>query len=80
MLNNLVFIAFMISIMFFIIKLMFIRMNKEQDKKIKKQEAFKDSVLIFVLTFGFLHGKDYLFGYLKQGPKKPDVFTNEADF
>ena len=75
-LNNLVFVAFIISIIFFIIKHILFKLNKENNENYKK-DIFKDSVLIFTISYVVLYFKKYL---LENEISQIKIFTNDPNF
>ena len=79
-LNNLVFIAFLISIMYFIIKHFIFKIDKDENKPSSeyfKKISFKDSILIFILSYTVLYSKKYL---LENEVVQTKIFTNEPNF
>ena len=70
-----VFTAFFISISFFIFKSLIKRIYK--DDEIQNKKTFKDSILIFVLSYLIFIFKDNLFLLDDQ---KTNVFTSEPPF
>lgn len=75
-LNNLFFVAFIISIIFFIIKHFLFKLNKETNENYKK-DIFKDSVLIFTISYIVLYFKKYL---LENEISQIKIFTNDPNF
>lgn len=72
------FTSFLISSLFFIMKNLINRVqSNEEDKEWVRRTVFKDSVLLFVLTYLILVFKDQIF--MIQMPKT-QVFTNEPSF
>ena len=72
------FTSFLISSLFFIMKNLINRVqSNEEDKEWVRRTVFKDSVLLFVLTYLILVFKDQIF--MIQMPKA-QVFTNEPSF
>ena len=69
-----IYISFIISILFFILKQLQYRKNpiKEQNKIL-----IKDSTLICFITIACLHLKDY---YLKSQELETKIFTGEPSF
>jgi len=79
-LNNLVFIAFLISIMYFIVKHFIFKIDKDENKpnsEYYRKIIFKDSVLIFILSYAVLYTKKYL---LESEVVQTKIFTNEPNF
>lgn len=79
-LNNLVFVAFLISIMYFIIKHFIFKIDKNKDKPsldYYKKNTFKDSILVFILSYCVLYSKKYL---LDNELIQTKIFTNEPNF
>jgi hypothetical protein len=68
------FIAFVISISFFILRNIILRVYKQEKSK---KEILKDSLLVFVVSYFVLSSKHLLF---KTENKKIEVFTNEPNF
>jgi|TARA_B110000285_G_C15074226_1_gene589758 hypothetical protein len=75
-LNNLFFVAFVISIIFFIIKHFLFNLNKKNNEEYKK-DIFKDSVLIFTVCYVVLYFKKYL---LENEISQIKIFTNDPSF
>tara|TARA_Y100000768_G_C23924849_1_gene656939 strand:+ start:342 stop:578 length:237 start_codon:yes stop_codon:yes gene_type:complete len=75
-LNNLFFAAFITSIIFFIIKHFLFKLNKENNENYKK-DIFKDSVLIFTISYVVLYFKKYL---LENEISQIKIFTNDPNF
>ena len=71
-----IFTSFLISIIYFIIKNIIYRFDTNLDKYSKKQ-LFKDSILLFIITYLILIFKDKLFFFNNQ---KTEIFTNEPNF
>ena len=69
------FTAFLISISYFIIKMIFYRINKND--KITKKMILKDTVLIIIVSYLILVFKDQLFVL---DVKKTQIFTGEPSF
>tara|TARA_Y100000389_G_C17291106_1_gene428082 strand:+ start:174 stop:422 length:249 start_codon:yes stop_codon:yes gene_type:complete len=79
-LNNLVFIAFLISVMYFIVKHFIFKIDKNTDKPSSdyyKKSTFKDSILIFILSYCVLYSKNFL---LNNEMSQTKIFTNEPNF
>jgi hypothetical protein len=73
-----VFTSFLISSIYFIVKSLINRLNKsEEDKDFVRRTVFKDSILLFILSYLIFVFKEQLFSI--QLPKT-DVFTNEPSF
>ena len=77
-LKSYVFISFLISILYFIIKSLLNRLNKdEKTKEVIRKNIFKDSLLLFGLIYIILVFKDKLFLFEN---KKTEIFTTEPNF
>ena len=70
-----VFSAFVIAILFFIVKIMIKRMYK--DDKIQNKNVLKDSIIVFVVSYLIHIAKDNL---ITLDNMKTQVFTNEPSF
>lgn len=70
-----VFSAFLIAIVFYIVKLLMKRMYK--DETIENKKILKDSILIFCITYLVMILKDNL---TLLDNTKTQVFTNEPSF
>jgi hypothetical protein len=72
------YISAAITIMFFIVKLAMIKINKETEYNTNaNRDAFKDSVYIFIISMVVLYLKKE---YFTKGNIKMQVFTNEPGF
>ena len=71
-----IFTSFLISIIYFIIKNIIYRFDTNLDTNSKKQ-LFKDSILLFIISYLILIFKDKLFFFNNQ---KTEIFTNEPNF
>ena len=70
--------AFLISILYFIVKSLLNRLNKDETTKdVVKKNIFKDSLLLFVLIYLVLVFKDKL---LIINKKNTEIFTSEPNF
>lgn len=73
-----VFTSFLLSSIYFIVKSLINRVTKnEEDKEFVRRMVFKDSVLLFILSYLIFVFKDQIFAI--QLPKT-QVFTNEPSF
>jgi len=72
-------ISFFVAITFFVFKLILNKINNSDtsDKSEKNSQAIKDSVYIFIITFGVIFCYSNFF---KKGSGKTPVFTNEPGF
>jgi uncharacterized membrane protein YidH (DUF202 family) len=70
-------ISFFVAISFFVFKLILNKINSTSDKSEKNSEVIKDSVYIFIITFGVIFGYSIFF---KKDSGKTPVFTNEPGF
>ena len=72
-------ISFFVSITFFVFKLILNKINNSDtsDKSEKNSQVIKDSVYIFIITFGVIFCYSNFF---KKGSGKTPVFTNEPGF
>ena len=74
-------ISFFVAIAFFVFKLILNKINNSKsdtyDKSQKNSEVIKDSVYIFIITFGVIFCYSNFF---KKGSGKTPVFTNEPGF
>jgi hypothetical protein len=71
-----IFIAFLISISFFIVKTL-LNKPKEGDKKVSRKIIVSDTFSVFVISYLVLSCKQYV---MPSGKPKVTVFTNEPDF
>lgn len=71
------FIAFLISILYFIVKSLMLRFSEEQKKEDKKS-YMKDTFLVFTISYLVLVFKDKIFSL--ESSSKTHVFTNEPNF
>jgi hypothetical protein len=69
-------ISFFVAISFFVFKLVLNKIQKEKDKN-DNSSLIRDSVYIFVITFGVIYVYSMFF---KKGSGKTPVFTNEPGF
>ena len=77
-LKSFLFTAFLISILYFIVKSLLNRLNKDEtSKNVIKKNIFKDSLLLFVLIYLVLVFKDKL---LIINKKNTEIFTSEPNF
>lgn len=71
-------ISFFVAISFFVFKLILNKINNSSsDKSEKNSEIIKDSVYVFIITFGVIFGYSIFF---KKDSGKTPVFTNEPGF
>ena len=75
-LKNNFYIACIISLFYFVSKLIIHKINSNLDKN-EKKNAFKDSVLIFGISYITMYLKDNLYENVST---KTTVFTNEPNF
>ena len=71
-----IFLAFLISITYFIVKNLLNKFYKNDIKNYNKI-IFKDSILLFIICYLILIFKEKIFII---DTKKTDIFTNEAPF
>jgi hypothetical protein len=71
------FVAFLISILYFIVKTLLLRFS-EKDKKEEKKSIMKDGFLVFIISYLVLVFKDKIFSL--DSSSKTHVFTNEPNF
>jgi hypothetical protein len=71
------FIAFLISILYFIVKSLLLRLSEEHKKEDKKSYT-KDTFLVFTISYLVLVFKDKIFSL--ESSSKTRVFTNEPNF
>ena len=71
-----IFTSFLISIIYFIIKNIIYRFDTNLDTNSKKQ-LFKNSILLFIISYLILIFKDKLFFFNSQ---KTEIFTNVPNF
>ena len=77
-LKSFLFTAFLISILYFIVKSLLNRLNKDETTKdVVKKNIFKDFLLLFVLIYLVLVFKDKLLFINK---KSTEIFTSEPNF
>jgi Mn2+/Fe2+ NRAMP family transporter len=79
------FIAFLISILYFIIKILFIRLtvnteeNNTDNINENKKKYIKDSFLVFIISYFVLSFKDTIFSF-NSTKESTHIFTNEPNF
>ncbi len=77
-LKSYLFLSFLISCVYFIIKSLLNRMNKNKEEyEFVRKSLFKDTLLLFVISYLVLVCKAQL---LIVGETKTQVFTNEPSF
>ena len=73
-----VFSSFLISTIYFIVKNLMNRINKnEEEKEFVRRTILKDTILLFILSYLIFVFKDQVF-YIQL--PKTQVFTNEPSF
>ncbi len=70
-------ISFIIACLFFIIKTLLNKLNKEQEHTIIKKHLFKDSFILFIICYLTLILRN---NFLVFKDAKTEVFTNEPSF
>lgn len=72
------FTAFLISIIYFIVKILLNKMNKNKESSnMVRKTVLKDSILLFSVTYLILIFKDQIFF---TSSKKTEIFTTEPNF
>lgn len=72
------FMSFIIACVYFIVKSLMSRFNtEEEDYEIQRKTLFKDSILLFILSYLLFVGREQMFIFQKT---KTEVFTNEPTF